>query len=96
MARLGDKQNALEQARQAVTDYEDDAVVKPGAEKWLAKIQARFGDFDSVLTALPRLLEVPNGLMPGDLRFSPFWEPLRKDPRFQKLLAQPEAETVYK
>jgi TolB-like protein/cytochrome c-type biogenesis protein CcmH/NrfG len=89
-AGLGDKQAALEQARQAVADYENDAVVKPLSRAWLAKIQARFGDFDSVIADLPHLLEEPGGVMPGDLRFSPFWDPLRKDPRFQQLLAATE------
>ena len=87
-AGLNDSDNALKQARQAVADYENDAIVKPRAEIWLAKIQTRFGDFDSVLAALPHLLEVPNGISPGDLRFSPFWDPLRNDPRFLKLPPQ--------
>ena len=85
---LGDKQNALAQAKQAVTDYQNDAVVKPGIEIWLAKIQTRFGDFDSVLAVLPHLREVPNGLTRGDLRYSPFWDPLRGDPRFEQIALQ--------
>jgi TolB-like protein/class 3 adenylate cyclase/cytochrome c-type biogenesis protein CcmH/NrfG len=85
-AGLGDKQAALDQAKQAVADYENDAVVKPLAEAWLAKIQTRFGDFDSVIAALPHLLEVPGGVMPGDLRYGPFWDALRKDPRFEAVV----------
>jgi len=84
-AGLGEKENALEQARQAVADYENDAIVKPAAEVALAEIQARFGDLDSAIAAIPHLLEVPTGITPADLRFSPFWDPLRDDPRFQKL-----------
>src|SRR5262249_25110651 len=87
-AGLGDKEKALEQARQAVADYENDAVVRPRAEETLAKIQARFGDLDSAIAALPHLLEVPGGVTPGDLRFSPHWNPLRKDPRFQQIAIQ--------
>jgi len=37
---------------------------------------------------LPHLLEVPNGETRGDLRINPLWDPLRKDPRFQKLVAE--------
>ena len=85
-AGLGDKEKALEQARQSVTDYKNDAVVRPASESWLAKIQARFGDADSALTALERLVKVPAGVTPGDLRFSPFLDPLRNHPRFQRLL----------
>jgi len=84
-AGLGEKDKALEQARQAIADYASDALSKPFAESSLAIVQAQFGDIDSAIAALPHLLEVPNGETPGDLRVSPTWDPLRNDPRFQKL-----------
>src|SRR4051812_5644749 len=84
---LGEKEKALEQAKRAVSDYATDAVNKPNAETALAQIQARFGDADAAIAALPHLLEVPAGLTTANLRFDPFWDPLRKDPRFEKLLA---------
>ncbi len=87
-AGLGKKEKALEEAKHAVDDYRDDAVDRPFAEWTLAQIQARFGDFDSAIAALPGLLKVPNGIMPGKLRYDPLWDPLRADPRFQKLIAQ--------
>jgi TolB-like protein/Tfp pilus assembly protein PilF/class 3 adenylate cyclase len=85
-AFLGEKDKALEQARQAIADYATDAISKPLAEAYLAIIQAQFGDIDSAIAALPHLLEVPNGETPGDLRINPLWDPLRNDPRFQKLI----------
>src|SRR5215831_10177779 len=87
-AGLGEKEKAFAQAKQAVADYADDAVNKPAAETVLAQIQARFGDFDSAIAALPHLLEVPAGITAADLRLNPVWDPLRKDPRFQKLVGQ--------
>jgi TolB-like protein/class 3 adenylate cyclase/Flp pilus assembly protein TadD len=84
-AGLGEKEKALEQAHRAVEEYADDGWVKPDAEGALAQIQARFGDVNSAIAVLPHLLEVPAGITPADLRFNPFWDPLRKDPRFQKL-----------
>jgi len=84
-AGLGDKDKALAQAKQAVADYAGDAVNKPAAETVLAQIQARFGDFDSAIAAIPHLLEVPAGITAADLRLNPVWDTLRKDPRFQKL-----------
>jgi TolB-like protein/class 3 adenylate cyclase/Tfp pilus assembly protein PilF len=84
-AGLGEKEKALEQARRAVADYDGDALAKPYAEMALATVQAQVGDIDSAIAALPHLLEMPNGETCGDLRINPFWDPLRKDPRFQKL-----------
>ena len=51
----------------------------------LAQVEAQVGDIDAAIAALPHLLEVPAGLTPGLLRIDPYWDPLRKDPRFQKL-----------
>src|SRR6202045_439481 len=84
-AGLGEKAKALEQAQRAVKDYDTDAVNKPAAEIALAQIRARFGDVDSAIGAIPHLLEVPAGITRANLKLDPFWDPLRKDPRFQKL-----------
>src|ERR1700731_435854 len=84
-AGVGEKAKALEQAQRAVKDYDTDAVNKPAAEIALAQIRARFGDVDSAIGAIPHLLEVPAGITRANLKLDPFWDPLRKDPRFQKL-----------
>ena len=84
---LDEKEKALEAARRAVADYATDALTKPFAESTLAIVQAHFGDIDSAIAALPHLLEVPNGESPGHLRIEPLWDPVRKDPRFQKLIS---------
>ncbi len=88
-AGLGEKEKALQQASQAVKDYETDAVNKPTAEIVLAQIQARFGQTDAAIAALPHLLQVPAGLTVANLKYDPMWDPIRKDPRFQKLLSRP-------
>jgi tetratricopeptide (TPR) repeat protein len=84
-AGLGEKDKALEQARHAIADYATDSLARPFAESTLAIVQAQTGDIDSAIAALPHLLEVPNGETPGSLRVNPLWDPLRNDPRFQKL-----------
>ena len=84
-AGLGEKEKALEQARHAIADYDNDALAKPFAETSLAIVEAQTGDIDSAIAAFPHLLEVPNGETCGDLRINPLWDSLRKDPRFQKL-----------
>ena len=86
-AGLGEKEKALEQARHAVADYDSDALAKPFAETALAIVEAQTGDTQSAISALPHLLEVPNGETCGDLQVNPLWDPLRKDPRFQQLCA---------
>ena len=88
-AGLGEKEKALEQARRAIADYSTDALSKPFAETALAMVQAQTGDIDSAIAALPHLLEAPNGLTVGNLRIDPVWDPLRKDPRFEKLCQNP-------
>ena len=84
-AGLGEKEKALNQAQQALKDYADDQVSEPQAEYTLAQIQARFGDKDTAIAALPHLLQVPAGLTKANLKLDPLWDPLRSDPRFQKL-----------
>jgi hypothetical protein len=86
-AGLGEKDKALAQAQRAIDDYATDAVNKPGAEVTLAQIQARFGLTDAAIASLPHLLEVPAGITVANLKYDPMWDPLRKDPRFQKLIA---------
>ena len=86
-AFLGEKEKALEQARHAINDYESDALSKPFAEASLAIVEAQVGDIDSAISALPHLLEVPNGETCGDLQLNSLWDPLRRDPRFEKLCA---------
>ena len=91
-AGLGDKDKALAQAREAVLDYQDDCIDKPQAEIVLAQVEAQVGDVDAAIAALPHLLEVPAGITPSLLRIDPMWDPLRKDPRFAKLIAEPQSK----
>lgn len=87
-AGLDEKDAALAQARRTVEADRDDAIALPSAEIALAAIQARFGERDAALAALPHLLEVPAGLTSAQLRLDPLWDRLRGDPRFEKLAAR--------
>jgi len=91
-AGLGEKEKALQQAHDAVKAYETDAIGKPQAESALAQIQAQLGDHDAAIAAIPHLLEVPAGLTTANLKFDPSWDPVRKDPRFIKLITDNESK----
>jgi len=64
-----------------------DAVDGPRAEENLAFVEVLVGAKNGAIPRLQRLLEIPysNCLTPALLRLHPQWDPLRGDPRFQKL-----------
>jgi TolB-like protein/Flp pilus assembly protein TadD len=99
-AVVGDKDAALKEAERAIKllPSANDRVDGPALEENLARIQAMFGDSDSAIATLKRLLQVPfqsqfYGPMPltdAFLRLDPLWDPLRADPAFQKLCEKKE------
>lgn len=104
-AFLGRKDEAIREGRRAVGLMPDakDAVFGPWMTGYLAMIYARVGEPDSALQLLDHLLVSPGPLdntncsvSKNDLRERWQWDPLRNDPRFQKLLGPPPPETIYK
>jgi hypothetical protein len=68
-----------------------------------ALVFARTGETDKAISAVERLLTTPfaveyadDSITLSDLRTRWEWDPLRNDPRFQKILAGPEPKTSYK
>ena len=86
-AGLGDRQAALDTAAQAVEAYRDDAVTHADTEIVQAMVQAQVGEHEAAIAALPHLLQIPAGLTLGRLHYEPLLDPIRDDPRVQKLLA---------
>ena len=92
---LGDKAAAftLVERAIAVNPIEKDAANGPQPIDILARIAARMGEPDRAIAALEKILSIPcNGglatgmpLTPALLRLDPMFDPLRNDPRFQKL-----------
>jgi len=56
----------------------------------LAGVEAEFGENDSAIKHIEQLFAAPAGFYVSDasLQADPAWDPLRQDPRFQKLLDQ--------
>jgi len=89
---LGDKAAAFRLAERAmaVNPIEKDAVNGPLAIETLALVAARTGEPDRAIAALRKLLSIPYTLplTPALLRLDPMFDPLRNDPRFEKLANQ--------
>jgi hypothetical protein len=54
---------------------------------YLAKIAAWVDDKDLACEQLARASQLPSGVSYGDLKLMPFWDPLRGDPCFEKIVA---------
>ena len=55
--------------------------------KYLALTYALIGKTDAAFTELATAANVPGYLNYGELRLDPIWDPLRADPRFEKIVA---------
>jgi TolB-like protein len=104
-AFMGRKEDALREAQHAVElrPISRDVIEGGIAQGFQALVFARTGETDKAISAIERSLTTPfavdysdESITLSDLRTRWEWDPLRTDPRFQKILAGPEPKTVRK
>src|SRR5438067_1247447 len=88
-AALGRKEDALQEGRRAVEllPVERDAFAAPDIIQLFSIICAWTGEKDLACEQLANVTQFPSFLTYGRLRLLPFWDPLRGDPRFEKIVA---------
>ena len=89
LAYLGRKADAVSEGERALAllPITTDAYFGPYLQHQLARIYILVGEPEKALDRLEPLLEMPYYLSPGWLRVDPNFDPLRTNPRFQRLAA---------
>jgi TolB-like protein len=88
-AALGRKEDALREGRRAVELLRvgKDALAGAAVLTTLAITYAWAGEKDLAIKELEKVVRIPSPVSYGQLRLHPFWDPLRGDPRFEKIVA---------
>jgi serine/threonine-protein kinase len=88
-AGLGRKEEALSEGRRAVEllPVEKDALVGPAMIKYLAMIAAWVGEKDLACEQLAIASRRPGGVTYGNLKLLPYWDPIRGDASFEKIVS---------
>src|SRR5262249_50795536 len=97
-AALGRKDEAIREGRSAIELLPISKDSIDGAElmKYMGVIYAWCGEKDLAIEQIVATLKIPNTLSYGNLKLHPYWDELRGDPRFEKIvtdLAPKNSET---
>ena len=90
-ARFGDRDAVDRYVKKMSAQTEKDKWEFPNSETATAIGYIFLGDFDRALPLLEDALSKPSegSITPAYLRLDPIWDPIRNDPRFQKLSEEP-------
>ena len=88
-AVLGKKEEALREGRRAIERLPivKDSIVEASVKRYFVMTCAWAGERELALEQLEVVARIPGGPSYGDLRLNPMWDPLRGDPRFEKIVA---------
>jgi TolB-like protein len=88
-AALGNKREANREGKRAaeLLPVTKDSVDGARVIKYLALTYALTGKKDAALTELATAAKIPGYLNYAELRLDPIWDPIRGDPRFDKIVA---------
>ena len=88
-ARLGHKEDAIREGRRAVEllPVTKDSIAGSLLVEDLALIYTWTGEKDLAFEQLAIVSRIPGYLSYGSLRLHPYWDPLRSDPRFERIVA---------
>ena len=89
-AGLGRKEDAIREGKRAVELLPITKDSIDGAElmKYLAVIYAWCDEKDLAIEQIDATLRIPSSMSYGNLKLHPFWDALRGDPRFEKIVAE--------
>ena len=90
-AALGRKEDALREGRRALelTPPEKDSLDAADVLYYFAVICAWVGERDLAIEQLQASAKLPAGVSYAEICLDPHWDPLRADPRFEKIVAPP-------
>jgi serine/threonine protein kinase/Flp pilus assembly protein TadD len=89
-AILGNKEKANQEADHALelTPVAKDAMNGPEILKNVAATHVWTGELEKGFTEISMLAKMPKGLSYGELKCDQFWAPVKKDPRYERILAE--------
>jgi hypothetical protein len=83
---LGDAAKAFTIMERTAALYSQDAMATGDLDK-RARVALQAGEKDLAIQQLAISAQDPIGVNYGDLKLNPIWDPLRGDPRFEKIVA---------